>query len=176
MKKIVLFIALTIITLGLNAQDEGHVNWMGFEEAVKLNEKTPKKILVDVYTDWCGWCKRMDKDTYMHKEIVSYINKNYYAVKLNAEMKDTVRFKDVVFVSQPGGRRATHQLAISLLDSKMSYPTTIFLDENFNLLTRAPGYLDAKKIEPILHFFNTNKHLELPYVDFTKNFKSRMKP
>jgi thioredoxin-related protein len=176
MKKIVTFIALVVISLGLNAQDKAHVNWVSFEEAVELSEKKPKKILVDVYTDWCGWCKRMDKDTYMNKEIVSYINKNYYAVKLNAEMKDTVHFRNVIFVSQPGGRRATHELAISLLDSKMSYPTTVFLDENFNMLTRAPGYLDAKKIEPILHFFNENKHLELPYEDFTKDFESSLKP
>ncbi len=171
-KYLCLIIGSILYSVAIQAQDEVH--WVSFEEAVVLNEKEPRKILIDVYTDWCGWCKRMDKTTYVNKIIVDYINQHYYAVKLNAEMKDTVRFRDVVFVSQPGGRRATHQLAISLLDSKMSYPTTVFLDEDFNLLTRAAGYLDAKKIEPILHFFNENKHKELAYPEFLKGFESQL--
>ena len=162
-----------LFVLGLKAQE--HINWVSFEEAVALNEEAPRKILIDVYTDWCGWCKRMDKDTYENPSIVKYINENYYAVKLNAEMKDTVHFRGMDFVSQPGGRRAVHQLAVSLLNGKMSYPTTVFLDEDFNLLTRASGYLDAQKIEPILYYFQQNKHQTLPYEDFIGSFESALK-
>ena len=63
---------------------EKDVKWLSFEEAQKLAAKTPKKIFVDVYTDWCGWCKKMDKNTLSDPGIKDYLNKKYYAVKLNA--------------------------------------------------------------------------------------------
>ena len=54
------------------------ITWLNFEQVAELNKKNPRKVIVEVYTDWCGWCKKMDKTTFQHPEIIKYINQNYY--------------------------------------------------------------------------------------------------
>ncbi len=144
------------------AEDKEAIKWLSFEEAVALQAKEPKKILVDVYTDWCGWCKKMDKNTYTDAEVIKNLNKNYYLVKFNAEQKEEVKFKDKVFKFK--AEYKAHELAVSLLNGQMSYPSTVFLDEDLNLLTNVPGYLTPKDINPILVYFGENIYK-------TKNWK-----
>ncbi len=160
------------------AQEKTEVKWVSFEEAIELNKKEKKKILVDVYTNWCGWCKKMEATTYSNPAIADYINENYYPVKLNAERKDTVRLGEQVFINQnPQGRRTPHDLAVSLLNGKMSYPSTVLLDENVQMLNPPiNGYLDAASIEPILHYFGDNNHKKkISWEDFQKNFEGKVK-
>lgn len=82
--------------------DDNQIHWVSFDQAVKLSAQHPKKIFIDVYTPWCGWCKKMDADTYTDPTVISYINKNYYAVRLDAETADTFHFKDHEFVNTIG--------------------------------------------------------------------------
>ena len=154
------------------------LKWISFTEAVELNKKEPKKILIDVYTEWCGWCKVMDKSTYTDTTIINYINKYYYPVKLDAEMKDTVRFRDsVVFVNpNPAQNRSPHQLAQALLNGKMSYPTTVFLDENLNMLGPLPGYYAPQNLEPVLVFYGEERYKTTNWDEFNKTFKGRVVP
>lgn len=146
------------------------INWMSFSEAVRLNETTPKKIFIDVFTDWCGWCKKMDQTTFLDKELIAYMNENYYAVKFDAEQSDTIVFSGYTFVNQGGmnGRKGTHQLAAALLQGKMSYPSYVFMNEKNQLLTVVPGYLETNKFMPILKYFGTDSHLKMSFEDFTK--------
>lgn len=163
----------------------GEVQWMGFEEAVKRNEKEPRKILIDVYTKWCGWCKRMDATTYKDPVITDYINRNFYPVKLDAETRDTILFKnnrtqdstqkqEKRFVYKPEFK--ANELAVSLLNGKMGYPATIFMDENYSLLTQAiPGYQDAKSLEMILKFYGKEVYKIQKFEDFQKSFQPEVK-
>ena len=73
---------LLSICIGKAADEKPKIKWLTFEQAVELSQKEPRKILIDIYTDWCGWCKKMDAATYMHPKIVEYINTHYYAVKV----------------------------------------------------------------------------------------------
>ena len=164
-------VLLLLFPFAMTAQT---VEWMSFEQAIEANKEEPRKILIDVYTDWCGWCKKMDKDTYANPTVAKFINENYYPVKLNAETKDTIRFDTLVFVNPNTGRRSSHQLAVSLLGGKMSYPTTLIMNEDVKIIQKLPGYLDAKTIEPLLHYFYENKHTELPYDDYQKTFESNL--
>src|SRR5580700_4172641 len=67
------------------APESGGIKWMSLSDADKLNQgPKKKKIFVDIYTDWCGWCKRLDATTYQDPKVVKYVNDNFYAVKLNA--------------------------------------------------------------------------------------------
>ncbi|MBX2816085.1 MAG: DUF255 domain-containing protein, partial [Saprospiraceae bacterium] len=111
------------------AQDK--IEWKSWEEAAAANAEDPRKILVDVYTDWCGWCKVMDRKTFTDPDIVSYINDNFHAVKLNAEQKEPITWQGYEFKWVAGGRNGVHTLAYSLLDKQMSYPQFVLLDEEY---------------------------------------------
>ena len=177
-------ILLIISSFGINAQDNtagkqekpATIKWYTFEEAVELTKKTPKKIFVDVYTSWCGWCKRMDATTFTHPVIVKYMNEKYYAVKLNAEQKTPITFDGNEFINpNPDARRSVHQFAASLLDNRMSYPTTVYLDENVKRLMVRPGYLVPKALEMTLKYYGENKHQPVKWEDYQKAFVSEIK-
>lgn len=144
------------------------IAWISFEEAVAKSKKEPRKILIDVYTSWCGWCKHMDAITYEHPEIIKYMNQKYYAVKLDAEQKTPVRFKDKEFIYKPEFK--THELALSLLNNKMGYPTTIFMNESFAILTPVSGFIDAKSMEPLLKYYGGNSHTSKTWEEYQKTF------
>ena len=168
MKKLLIAFLITIsLPFFGNAQK---IKWMTFEEAVKLNETAPKKIFIDVFTDWCGWCKRMDQTTFLDKDVVAYMNENYYAVKFDAETSDTIVFGGYTFINEGGvnGRRGTHQLAAALLQGRMSYPSYVFMNEKNQLLTVAPGYMEAKDFLPVLMYFGTNSYLKQTFKDYIK--------
>lgn len=156
--------------------DTSGIKWMSFEEAVEKNRKNPKKIFIDVYTSWCGWCKVMDKNTFTDPVIIEKMNKYFYAVKLDAEMRDTVRAGGKLYVNAgPAGSRSSHQLAIALLNGKMSYPTTVYLDENINMLSPVPGYMKPADMEPILDFYGENYYKTVSWEEYQKNYKGSVK-
>lgn len=163
----------TFLTFSCNSQSVEHgqkVKWMTFEAAVKANQVQPKKILIDVYTDWCGWCKKMDATTFMNDSVSVYMNEKYYAVKLDAEMKDSVVYNGYVFKYKPEYK--CNELAMSLLQGKMSYPTFVVMDEKFNLLSPVPGYKSVNEIMPVLKYFGENTYLNQSWEDYSKTTKT----
>ena len=182
MKSLKILFGLISITVLLSSfvflnppSDEGGIKWHTFQEAVELNKKEKRKIYIDVFTQWCGWCKVMDKNTFTNPVIAKYINEHFYAVKLDAEMKDTVVFNNYKFINpNPNGMRSPHQLAASLLDNKLSYPSAVFLDENFNRLFYLQSYLSPQQFEPYIKFVGDNSYLTVTWDDYQKNFKSEI--
>jgi thioredoxin-related protein len=153
--------------------DKKEVQWVSFDDAVKLCKDHPKKIFIDVYTQWCGWCKRMDASTYKDAGIIDYLNKNFYCVRLDAETKDTFHFNNHVFVNpHPEQRGSVNELAYSLLGGKMGYPTTVYMDEKFNLLSMAQSYLDVASLKPILSYFAEDKYKTLTFDDYKKSLEA----
>lgn len=162
-----------LITFSLSAQEP--IEWMSWNEAVEANKEEPKLIFVDTYTDWCGWCKKMDASTFSNKVIADIMNEHYYAVKMDAEMKDTIEFNGYTFVNpNPKARRSTHQLAASLLDNKLSYPSFIFLNQNFERIQILPGYKSPKQFEPIIRYFVEGAPEGVQYEDYMKDFTSML--
>lgn len=148
------------------------VKWYTWEEAVAANSKVKKKIFVDIYTSWCGWCKRMDKTTFNDPVVAAYLDKHYYAVKFDAEQKDDILFKGHTFAYKALQRRGYHELAAALLDNKLSYPTTVFLTEDFKIDQRLPGYLDADKMLAVLTYIaeEKNKTNPMPWKEYEQKF------
>ena len=93
---IVLLIALTGI-LSFEKNDNEKINWISIAQLNELYAKNPKPVLIDIYTDWCGWCKEMDRTTYKHDKLANYINEKYYAVKFNAEQKESITFNNKTY-------------------------------------------------------------------------------
>lgn len=169
--KRLLVVLMTLLCVAASAQEK--IQWMDFEEAVAAAQSSPKKIFVDVYTDWCGWCKRMDQTTFQDPAVVKYMNENYYAVKFDAERADTVRFMGHDFVSGVSqfGRKATHQLAAAMLQNKMSYPSYVIFNEQQQLVQVIPGYQEAKNFLPILHFFGDDAFLSKTWKEFLDEYQ-----
>ena len=139
---------------GESNTDGEKIQWVTFPEAIELSKRKPKKIFVDVYTNWCGWCKRMDQATFQNPEVAKYMNKNFYCIKFNAEGKEDVKFGDRVY----SNTKKTHLLARELLNNKMSYPTVVFLDERFSKLSPVPGYQAPEPFLNIAKFFGDNEY------------------
>lgn len=140
------------------------INWLTMEEAAEKIKQQPRKVIIDVYTDWCGWCKKMDQSTFTDPAVVAYVNKHYYAVKLNAEGKAPITLNGHTYTYKPDYK--AHELAIALLQGQMSYPTTVYLDEKFNMLTPVPGYLDAPTLTKILTYFGGNNHKKMSWEEY----------
>ncbi len=120
-----------LVMSSLMAQDPPKIKWYTFEEAAKLNQEQPKMVLVDVYTDWCGWCKKMDKETFTDDKVIEYINENFYAVKLNAEdSKKKFKFKGKEYTEETMART----MRVS------SYPNFVIIDAAMENITQLPGY------------------------------------
>jgi thioredoxin-related protein len=167
------FTFLTVaLFISASSPDKSHseIQWVSFEEAVELNKENPRKILIDLYTDWCGWCKRMDQTTYSNSIIVDYINENFYAVKFDAEQRQDVKFQGHTFKFVPSGRRGYHQLAAALTNNKLSYPTTVFMDEQLRIISPVPGYIKSPEFHTILNFIAKEKYKTTPYQEFQKDF------
>ncbi|MCV6629354.1 MAG: DUF255 domain-containing protein [Flavobacteriaceae bacterium] len=141
----------------MQAQDQ-KVPWISFEEAIAKtqSETTPKKIFIDIYTDWCGWCKRMDKDTFNNPDVAAYMTEKFYMVKLDGEEKENIQFNGKTFKFINSGRRGYHELAAGLMQGRMSYPTTVFMDEQAGYITKVPGYNKPKEFLKIAKYIGEN--------------------
>ncbi len=185
MKKLILISILGIFSIHMFSQPLANlpaqpkteaVKWYTIDEALKLNKQKPKKILIDVYTDWCGWCKKMDRDVYTHPIIAKYLNENFYTVKFNAETTDTVVFNDRKFINENKGNRSPHQFALALLQGQMSYPSVVYLSEKLEYIFAIPGYKTPDQLEVILNYVAQNKFRPITIEDFQKTFAGQIKP
>jgi thioredoxin-related protein len=166
MKKSI-FLLLILASVQLSAQE---LKWLTFEEAVELNKTTPKKMLVDLYTDWCGWCKKMDRDTYSNVEIIKVINDNFYPIKFNAEQRESITFDGHTFKFMSQGSRGVHELAAALANNKLSYPTTVFMDEQMRIIQPLPGYMKPEQMLPILKYIGEDHFKSTKWEDYQKSY------
>ncbi len=183
------FIIIGIITIIVIAQSfinklqapadelKGPVHWYTFSEAVKLQAKKPKPIMVDIYTSWCGPCRMMSTNTFGNEILANYLNEHFYPVKFNAETYDSVAFKGTVFKNQnpSGTSRPVHDFANSILDGKLVYPSIVFLNEEIQRIQVITGYYPPAQFEPILNFFGSGKYKDTSYEDFQKTFIGKIK-
>ncbi len=147
-------------------ENKAEIQWLTMEQAYEKTQLEPKKILVDLYTDWCGWCKVMDRGTFRDARVVDYVNKHYYAVKFNAEQKQAVILGDLQFDYDAQNRM--HQLALSLTNNAPSFPTTVFLDEKFQMIQPLPGYMKALEYHKVITYFGEGYYKKMPFEKYKK--------
>lgn len=152
--------------------DSIRVKWLSWEEAIELYKIEKRKIIVDVYTDWCGWCKRMDQVTFQHPDIADYLNKNFYPVRFNAESEQDLDINDKIYRAAKSGKRDYHEFANELLKGRFSFPTLVFIDEDMKLIQSIIGFKSPRQLEQIASYFATNHYKKTPWSLYQKSFRS----
>ena len=175
MKKLIVPLLLILVAFSAKAQK---INWMSMNEALAAQQKEPKKIFMDVYTDWCGPCKLLDKNTFSNDDVADYINKNYYPVKFNAEGTEEIDYQDFTYTNpnydpDRKGRNSQHLLAHALKIT--GYPSMVFFTEKGDLIQPVTGYHTPKQIEIYLKMVATDDYKKITtaeaWQDYQEGFK-----
>lgn len=153
MKKIFLLSLILIFSALAIAKDP---KWKNFDDGMKQAKLSGKKVLIDVYTDWCGWCKKMDANTYSDKAISEYLEKNYIIIKLNAEANEKI--------SYAGQSMSPAEFARGM--GVNGYPATVFLKSNGDPITLLPGYAEADRFIHVLSFIAENQYEKKKFADY----------
>jgi thioredoxin-related protein len=137
-KQIALLFFLSFSLISLSQSDD--INWLSWEEAIRENAKNPKPIFVDVYTDWCSWCKKMDKETFKDKTVIKYMNEHFHCVKFDAEQKEMIKYKGNKYEYTIYGKGGYNALALALLNNQPQFPYFVILNTQEQIVRRLPGY------------------------------------
>lgn len=179
MKYLLLIITFLLVTASVSAQE---IKWMSMNEALAAQKHTPKKILMDAYTTWCGPCKLMDQKTFTNKDVIHYVNKHFYAVKFNAEGTEEVMYKDFNYTNpnfDPSrkGRNSQHFFADAL--KVTGYPSLVFFDEQSEVIAPIVGYRTPVQLEIFLKMIGNNDYKKLTSAEawekYEQNFKGTFK-
>lgn len=158
-----LALAILVAVPVASAQDasvpaEG-LDWHPFEEAVELAREHDKKLLVDVYAIWCPWCRRLQDEVYTDEDVQSYVKEHFVLTRLDAENQaDSLQFKE--------HRVTPADLAAGL--GAQGFPTTVFLDEQSDYITRLPGFLDASKFVTVLGYVGSDAFVEQSFEEYAR--------
>jgi len=178
MRKLGFALLLMVLTASLPQQciasgsDSTKIQWLSWQEAMDLYQNEKRKIVLDVYTDWCGWCKRMDQVTFQHPDIALYINKNFYPVRFNAESSEELEYKNKVYRAVKTDKREYHEFATELLKGRFSFPTMVFMNEDLELIQSIIGFKTPRQFEQIASYFASNHYKKTPWSVYQKAFKS----
>lgn len=124
----------------------GAINWLKIDDLPKNKKGSSKKYLIDVYTTWCGWCKIMDKKTFTNPDVQRMLKENFHVAKFDAESKESVNFGGEQYNWRDDGRKGVNTLAVKLLDSRLTYPTLVYLDEDMNRIKVSAGYKNPEQL------------------------------
>ena len=163
--KIALYLILTwlIATLPIRGGDKAEIKWITLDAGMAEAKKSDKKLLIDVYTDWCGWCKRMDKDVFGNDRVSKYLTQQYVLVKLNAESKEKVNFRG----------KTTSAMELAQAFGVTGYPSIIFLDSNGEIITSLPGYVSADRFIDIVKFIGEDYYQNMKWEEFQQKRESK---
>lgn len=151
-KSVFLIICLMLMQLPVHAQEE--ISWLDIEQGVRDAAAQDKIMLINIYTDWCGFCKRLDETTFLDDSVRTNIENHFIPIKFNAEMRDTIAFKGITYNYIEEGRRGHHGLAGHLLEQRLGYPTLVYVHQDGEIIHRAPGFKTKAEMLMELSYIN----------------------
>jgi thioredoxin-related protein len=167
MKRFVLVLLLALASDALAGGEKGsELKWTPFNDGFAQAKKSGKKVLLDVYTDWCGWCKRLDKDVYANEKVAAYLNDHYVSIKLNAESAKRVTYRDTTYTERE----------VAAYFGVRSYPTIIFFTEEGEPITPLGGYVGPERFLPIVKYIGEDHYKTMEFDDYAKKLDKEATP
>ena len=167
--KIVTGFCLTIFSIQALMGQTTQVQWMTWDQAMNQSKVEKKKVLVEIYTVWCSFCKKLDAVTLKEPDIAEYINENFYPVRLDAQCKTPIEILGKSYKYKDG----YNDLARELTFGRLAFPTLVFMDENFRVIQPIPGMRSADELEMIMHFYAKDYYKDTPWDNFVIMFQNR---
>ena len=146
------------------------IEWITLAEAEKKVKLEHKPVLIDLYTDWCHWCKVMDKETYENKALIDYINDKYYAVRLNAETRDTLRWMGQSFAFNP--QYKINMFTLYVTDNQPSFPSTIILADDKTAPISMSGFMKPGELELMVKYIGEGAYKTKGFQEYQHTFHS----
>ena len=116
------------------------IKWYSYNEAMALNKSMNKKVYINFYTDWCGYCRMMEKKTFTDEKVIAYLNTNYIPVRVNAEKERKV----------------------AMMYGAQAFPDNTFITEKGELIGKQPGYLSPEDFLKVITFVYEDKYKSKP--------------
>lgn len=166
-------VAMSFISSTENVEQNNKINWLTLDELQVAQKSSPKPVIVDLYTSWCVWCKKMDENTFTDPNLINYINKNFYAVKFDAESEADIQFKGNSYGIQTVNNRKVHQLAWQWgnVNNRIGYPTLVILDENLDKIQAFPGFKDVEAMQSLAKYFGEKIYKTKSWQDYLSSGK-----
>jgi len=173
--RILAFFALMVSVLGSYAQETQPVlQWYSWSEGTAKAAKENKKILLYVYTATCGWCRKMENETFQNAKVAALARTDFVPVKLNAADNSELEFKGKTYrFVHSSGQRGYNALAAKMLDGRLSFPSIVFLDEAQDILQSFAGYKPVEEFLPIAVYYGGDYFKTMPWSAFQKKYESQ---
>ena len=165
-----LFWCLIIFTSSSVKQTNKEIKWSSLKEVSEKLKQQQKPVLIDLYTDWCHWCKVMDKKTYKNQKVVDYISEKFYVARVDAETKERLTWAEKTY--SYNSAYSLNEFALYVTNGQAGFPTTVILTRENSQPISIQGFLEPKEIEPILKYFGEGEYAVKTFPEYKKQFKS----
>ena len=167
-KLILILCCVLFLSAGKDKPTREKITWLQLSEVSALLKQQHKPLLIDVYTDWCHWCKVMDQKTYTNHKVIDYLTENYYPVRVNAETRDTLLWNNKKFSYNYAYK--INEFALFATNGQASFPTTVIILNDGTPPIPIPGYMQPKELELIVRYFGDGEYKLKSFPEYQKTF------